>query len=350
MSTTSSLRVNVERLEVAYDLLRDGVASGILPVGLLAVADRSEVIRCGGYGPDGQIGTDGIYLLASITKPIVATAIMQLVERGKLLIDDPVVKHIPEFGVNRKDGVKIWHLLTHTSGLDDGYWGQMKSGATPADDVRGACQTFLRFPPGSRYEYCNVSFTVLGELIARASGMTYPDYLREHVFRPAGMVDTSFRPEPAKSARVQPVHDFADLFGGLEGFISMALPAGGLFSTAADLVAFGQAFLDGGKGRRGRLLAPPTIGLMTRLHTEGLLEYPAGGEPVPAYYGLGWAKTSPRQGTLLSPSGYGHGGATGTHLWIDPQTELVMVFLTNRWGVDGRTKQCIMNAVMAALE
>ncbi len=88
---------------------------------VLAVANGQEAVRCEGYGPHGPIGTDGIYLLASVSKPIVATAVMRLVERGKLLIDDPVVRYIPEFGVNGKQDVRIWHLLTHTSGLDEGY-------------------------------------------------------------------------------------------------------------------------------------------------------------------------------------------------------------------------------------
>ncbi len=340
------MKLNPERLQVAYDLLREHVASGTLPVGLLAVADRREVLRCEGYGPSGPIDPAGIYLLASITKPIVATAVMQLVERGKLLVDDPVARHIPEYAVNDKGKVKVWHLLTHTSGMDEGYTARLGS-RTPEADLRGACETFLRFAPGSRYEYCNAAFRVLGELVTRLGGQPYPDYLREHVFEPAGMVDTAFWPEPAKRQRVLPVADFPDDLVSVEAFAAAAHPAGGLFSTAADLVAFGQAYLNGGRGRHGRLLGPATIATMTCLHTAGIADN-ATGEP--AWRGLGWSKVSPRQGLLLAPAGYGHGGATGTHLWIDPENELVLVFLTNRWGLDSGVKQRILNAVMAAIE
>lgn len=356
MSAFTSRQVNPKRLQVAYDLAQSLVEQGELPVALLAVADGRQIIRCEGFGPEGPIPGDGIYLIASITKPIVATAIMQLAERGKLLVEDPVVRHLPEFGANGKEGVLIWHLLTHTSGLDDSYVSpsilERLGNRTPApeDDLERACSTFLRFEPGSRYEYCNVSFRLLGEIIARASGTPYPEYLREHVFAPAGMSDTSFLPESSKRYRVLPVVDYPEQrFGGIQGFVSLALPSGGLFSTAHDLVAFGQAFLNGGVGSVGRLLSPASIAAMTRLQTVGLLDH-SGATPAPARYGLGWGKAAPRSGTLLSDAGFGHGGVTGTYLWIDPEADLVVVFLTNRWGVDRRSRALVVNAVMASLE
>ncbi len=340
--------IDSDRLQVAYDLLREGVSSGELPVGLLAVADRREMLRCEAYGPHGLIGADGIYLIASITKPIMATAVMQLVEAGKLLIEDPVVKYLPEFGVNGKGAVKVWHLLTHTSGLADDYWSQRDGERpTPQKDLAGALGSYLRFPPGSRAEYCNVAYTLLGEIIRRLSGLDYPEYLKERVFKPAGMVDTSFEPESAKMARVLPVKDFPEYPGGLEGFMKLALPAGGLFSTVADLMAFGQAYLDDGMGRNGRLLGPAALRVMTSLHTEGILEH-KGGEQVPAHWGLGWEKPVAREGRLVSPTGFGHGGMTGTYLWIEPEADLVVVFLTNRADLDNRRRKAILNAVMAS--
>lgn len=341
-------RVDPDRLQVAYHLLREGVSSEELPVGLLAVAGRREVIRCEAFGPEGPIGSDGIFLIASVTKPIVATAVMQLVEQGRLLIEDPVVRYIPEFGVNGKEGVRVWHLLTHTSGMADDYWRQRYPQPTHQMNLEGALQTFLRFPPGSRYEYCNVSYTILAELIDRLSGIGYPEYLQERVFKPTGMVDTSFCPEPEKRARIIPVHDFPEYPGGLEGFMTLALPAGGLFSTAADLVAFGQAYLNEGVGKNGRLLSPASLRVMTSLQTQGIVEY-KGGEAVPACWGLGWEKAVPQEGRLLSPSGFGHGGMTGTYLWIDPEADLVVVFLTNRANLDGRRRKAIVNAVMASV-
>lgn len=361
MSLATKPKLDSRRLQIAYDRLKEGVESGDLPVGLLAVASADGLIRCEGYGPGGPISTDGIYLLASITKPILATAVMQLVEAGKVLLDDSVVKYIPEFGQNHKETVKVWHLLTHTSGLDSGYMdtpppparnadlAQPPSLPTAADDLAGVCQTFLRFKPGTRFEYCNCAFRVLGEIIRRQSGLDYPEYLAKNVFELTGMVDTSFKPGASQSARVLPVVDFPPMPGGIDFFVSLATPAGGLFSTAADLVAFGQAYLRGGLGQNGRLLGPATIAAMTRLQTQGIFEHSTD-SPQPVHWGLGFAKTSPGPRLLLSPAAFGHGGATGTHLLIDPENNLVMVYLTNRWDLSSAVKDRVLNAVMASLE
>jgi CubicO group peptidase (beta-lactamase class C family) len=344
--------VNPERLQVAYEVLRDAVATGELPSGLLAVATARETVRCEAFGPDGPIATDGIYSLMSVTKPIVATAVLQLVERGRLLIESPVARYMPEFAVNGKQSVTVWHLLTHTSGLNDSYLAAAglpeDRFPTPEQDLAAVCATYVRFAPGTRYEYCNSAFRILGELISRQSGTPYTDYLRERVLAPAGMVDTSFSPEPAKQGRLMPVHAWEESFrAGLDGWMALAAPAGGLFGTVADLVAFGQTMLNGGVGRHGRVLSPAAVRTMTRLQTEGIPDH-ATGEA--AYYALGWGKEPSRTGRLVSPSGFGHGGWTGTHLWVEPDLDLVLVFLTNRLGVEGRVRTAVFNAAMASLE
>ncbi len=349
MSGSPVSRLNPDRLQLAFDLLREAVSGGELPVGLLSVADRRETLRSEAYGPDGRVGTDGIYPIASITKPIVATAVMQLVERGRLLLEDPVVRYVPEFGVNGKDRVTVWHLLTHSSGLDHDYWQRGSFPRTAEEDLQDACAAGLRFQPGSLFEYCNASFRVLGEILHRCSGQPYQEYLRQQLLVPAGMVDTSFNPEPEKRSRVLPVHGFPEIPGGMEAFAALAMPSGGLFSTSADLVAFGQAFLNGGMGGFGRLLGPAALRVMTSLHTQGLFSLREG-LSVPQYWGISWEKASPAEGRLLSPSGFGHGGMTGGYLWIDPEAGLVILFLTNRVGLDGRTRKRIVNAVLGALE
>ena len=341
-------RLDPGRLQPAYDLLQDLVARGELPTGLLAVAGARDTPRCEAYGPGGAIPTDGIYWIASITKPVIATAIMQLVERGRLLIEDPVARHVPEFAVNGKEGVTLWHLLTHTSGLSDDLWNGTASPTTPELDLQGACAAPLRFPPGSRHQYSNPGFRVLGEVVRRASGQPHPDYLRREVFEPTGMAETTFRPD-LSDPRLVMVPDMMSMPGGVEGFIALETPSGGLFSTAADLVAFGQAFLNQNRGRNGRLLSPAAIRVMTRLHTQGICSY-GNGQPVPQYYGLSWEKAAPHEARLLSPSGFGHGGMAGTYLWIDPDADLVVVFLTNRINWDRRGRKAVLNAVMAALE
>lgn len=340
-------RLNRSRLALSFELLREAVATGELPVGLLAVADRREIVECRAFSPDGDFPADHIFLIASLSKPIVATAVMRLVEQGRLLIEDPVANYIPEFATQGKRGITLWNLLTHTSGMSDDYMSQVAPPATPEKDLNGALATTLRFEPGTYYQYCNSSFRILGELIARASGKSYQDYLAREIFDPAGMKETSFRPGPEKRPRVVPVSDFPQVPGGFESYVSAELPSGGLFSTAADLVAFGQSFLNGGMGRDSRILSPVTVEAMTRLQTRGIPAFEPGESPS---YALGWEKAVPEEVRLLSESGYGHGGMTGTYLWVEPRGGIVVVFLTNRVTMDRRVRKKIVNSVLACLE
>jgi CubicO group peptidase (beta-lactamase class C family) len=203
----------------------------------------------------------------------------------------------------------------------------------------------LRFPPGTRYEYCTLSFYILGELITRLSGMPYPDYLRAHVFEPLGMKDTSFDPGPSTKDRAAPVH------GDIEPdyFKTTLNPGGGLWSTAADLIAFGQAYLNREVRGTFRLLSPVTIDWMTRDQIPGLTQL-IEGRPQPAHYGLGWGKTSLYNTAPGSTRVHEHGGATGTLLWIDPDYDLIYVFLTNRWGMEWHIQHAALQAVYSALE
>jgi CubicO group peptidase (beta-lactamase class C family) len=266
------------------------------------------------------VGLDTIFPVASVTKPIVALAVMQLAEAGRLLLNDPVARVIPEFGQQGKDQITVWHLLTHTSGLPDDMDELFTQRAPAAAFLHAACGRGVRFAPGSHYEYCNVAFVVLGELIARLSGQPYPDYLRDHIFAPAGMASTSF--DPADRERTAAV-----VFeGGPEEeayFRTLAAPYGGLWTTANDLLAFGRALLTGGPPD-APLLSPAALSAMTRVQ-PGLTSFDTG---KPVYAALGWGKRSPMGVLLVSDASFGHGGSTGAFLWIDPVPALVFVFLT----------------------
>jgi CubicO group peptidase (beta-lactamase class C family) len=136
---------------------------------------------------------------------------------------------------------------------------------------------------------------------------------------------------------------------GKEGaayFRSLALPAGGLYSTAADLVKFGQAILNGLLGREHTIVSQAGIATMTRLHTEGIRERNTGRL---AFYGLGWDKPGGDARFLGTPAAFGHGGATATLLWIEPNHDLVFVFLTNQFGQENRVACMALNAVLGAL-
>ncbi|MEO8286871.1 MAG: serine hydrolase domain-containing protein [Chloroflexota bacterium] len=324
--------MNIEHLRHAAQIADEAVKNGPQPTAVIAVADRDTTLWTHVSPGEDGVSLDSIFLIASITKPVVATAIMRLVEEGNLLLNVPVATYLPEFGANNKEHVTSWHLLTHSSGLEeDQYWGELQALTTPPPPgflYNAACSSYLHFDPGTAYQYNSLTFSVLSELIARLGGEPYPDYLRRHIFEPLGMTSTAF--SPVDPARAAPIYDLGPPHV-VAGFTSLAMPGGGLWSSAADLVAFGQAYLRGGTTAGGyKLLSPPSISLMTQHYTHGQKQFVSG---TSFNYGLGWGKpSSPRDGDLLaSERAFGHNGASGTTLWIDPQYGFVYVFLSNRW-------------------
>jgi CubicO group peptidase (beta-lactamase class C family) len=345
MDKGAKVSMDAERIassfEAAWGVVQDAVAASHLPSAVLAVANAEETLAIRQTGPngDGSIKLDAIFLLASVTKPIVATAILQLVEHGDLLLHEPVANLWPEFAANGKEQVTLWHLLTHTSGLKEDF-GRPTASDLRAWETEAVRATGLDFPPGSRYRYCTASFRVMTALIERLTGQPYDAYLEEKALRPIGMADTTFAPRGALASRAMPV---LDLPWPLESFVGLAAPGAGYWSTAADLIAFGQAYLNQGMGRHGRVLGPTTVAAATRVQYEGVEDEP----PIPpatVYRGLGWAVVGPDNAELLPIGAYRHGGATGTQLLVDPTNGLVLVFLTNRWGIDGRWRNRAMNA------
>lgn len=337
-----------ERLEAAARVAEEAVASGTHPCAVLAVANSAETVWTHTVSGEDEAALDDVFLLASITKPVVGTAVMQLVEQGRLLLDEPVARTIPVFGLYGKEGVTPWHLLTHTSGLEEvRWWDELRAAGAEGHEsvLDAACRSYLHFEPGARCAYCSLSYAVLGELITRLGGEPYPEFMRRHIFDPLGMRDTAF--QPADAARAMPVHDFGSP-EDVARFSRSASPGGGLWSTAADLVAFGQAFLRGGRRDGQRIIGPAALEAMTRSHTAGMHEI-VDGRARPFEYGLGWGKPHASGGVIASMASYGHGGATGTYLWIDPVYDLVFVFLTNRWGLALDTPRRALNAVYGAL-
>jgi CubicO group peptidase (beta-lactamase class C family) len=358
MPERSSININTDRLHYAVAAAEAAVRDGGYPSAVIAAAnsERTFLTHVAAHPERAPAALDGIFLLASITKPIVAAAVLRLVEQGRLTLADPLVKYIPEFETFGKGAVTVWHLLTHTSGLDEsGWWREImfERRASAGDLVRMACRSALRYEPGARYEYNTLTFALLGELIERLSGLPYPEYLRREMFEPLGMRDTSFAPRGDQRARAMPVYSAQnepDFEAKIAYFTSTAAPGGGLWSTAADLTAFGQALLRGGASNGYHLLAPASIAAMTRLHTVGMTEVRDDGSTVPALYGLGWGKPALDGSTLASPRAYRHGGVTGTLLLIDPEWDLVFVFLTNSWGIEGQGPNLVANAIYGALK
>jgi CubicO group peptidase (beta-lactamase class C family) len=277
---------------------------------------------------------DTVFDLASVTKPVAtATSVMILADQGKLKIADTVAQHIPEFAANGKAEITIRQLLTHQSGLiADNAIADYNDGPERAFERIFALRP--RFEPEARFIYSDVGFIVLGQLVERVSGKNVHEFSQEHVFRPLGMVDTGYLPNADSRARAAPterrgehwmqgeVHDpRAHRLGGIAGHA-------GLFSTAADLAVYAQSMLNRGTYSGVRIFSPETVELMT-----GPVAVPTG------LRALGWdmrTRYSINRGETMSPAAYGHGGFTGTALWIDPELDLFVIFLSNRVHPNGK--------------
>lgn len=348
--------------DAAFELVARHVQEGRIPGAVLGIARSGGDLRSEAFSPPGgpELTIESRFLVASITKPIVATAVMQLAAQGLLVLSDPVARYLPEFAPQPAgerlpggEAVTTWHLLTHTSGLRDTLTGVVESGAATAAEklYRQACKGPLLFAPGTEYRYCSDSFYVLGELISRLSGLPYPDYLQERIFAPLGMSATAFEAGSADDPRRAPLfevgHDGPTSEALLAGFVGLAHPGGGLWSSVPDLLRFGRAFL-GSSANGSRVLPTPFVDLMTREHTAGILE--AGVPPQEPRYGLGWGKSGLSGVRIGSARQFDHGGATGTRLWVDPAYDLVVVFLMNRWGEEDHFSLAAIQAVYAALE
>ena len=368
------------------------VDSTKLPGVLAVVARHGKVAYVAAVGAvDGKpLSPDAVFRVMSMTKPITSTAIMQLYERGKLRLDDPVSKYIPSFG-----GVKVFaggsaaqpqlrdpdraitvaDLLTHTSGLTYGFFGE-----TPVDslyrraDLSNASRTAaqladslarmpLLFSPGTRWNY-SFSTDVLGRIVEVASGVTFDRYLDSALFRPLGMRLTGFHATPAMVAKLTPIYS-----RGTDGSLQaaplmwpeysdsgrMLSGGGGLLSTPNDYLRFAQMLLNGGELDGRRVLKRETVQLMLQNHLPPAL--------IPIPLDSAWT---------LGRSGFGYGGAVRldadtsvpgspgmfrwagygtTFFWIDPKADLIAMVWTQympvmeNWSLDSRFQRLVYAAV-----
>lgn len=287
---------------------------------------------------------DSIFQIMSMTKPFTGVGIMMLVEEGKLNINEPVAKYLPEFGADKaKAGLLVRHLMTHTSGMAPNPPGEnmewyysMK--VTLADAVKFYSTVPLQQEPGAKWVYSNMGLATLGRIIEVVSGKKYEDFISSRILTPLGMTDTFFFPPEDKKSRI--VVNYCTKEGKLSpcphktlGGDSRDLRAGaiypapefGLYSTAADLSRFYQMMLNQGNWEGRRYLSPASVSAMTMVQTGDLK---AGHNPGTGF-GLTWEVVKDPAGAsmLWSIGSFGHGGAFGTHGWIDPAKKLVGVFM-----------------------
>lgn len=356
--------VNPSRLERVYHHLQKAVEQGTIPGAAIQLAHQGTRLPPQAFGamrPGQPMQPDTIFLTASVTKPMTVTAVMLLVEAGLLLLDDPVCSLIPEFGNHGKEAVTVRHLMTHTSGLPDMLPNNIdlrKAHAPLAEFYRQICDLELDFAPGTHIQYQSCGTAMLAMIVERLSGMSLPDFLHAKLFEPLGMNDTALGVRDLPQARIAHVNVGDDMRDADWGWNTpywwhLGVPWGGMFSTVTDMARCCQMFLNGGELDGVRILSPATVAAMSLDQTSTMPLIPADERHRQAW-GLGW-RLMPTlgwsySGNLLSPGSYGHGGATGTVVWVDPVHKVVCTLFTNEPAVNSeRLLGQVSNLVMAAL-
>ncbi len=283
---------------------------------------------------------DTIFDMASITKPVAtATSIAILAERGQVDLDAPVKTYLPQFTGDGRDAVLVKHLLRHTAGLiPDNAIEDYQAGIDNA--WKNLFAVKIQSTPGTKFVYSDVCFQLLGKVVENASGQPLNEFAKANIFEPLGMKDTGYLPAKALRPRIAPteprdevmlrgeVHDpRAALMGGVAGHA-------GLFSTLDDVARYAQMMLGGGSFEGLQIMKPETVIRLTAPHSVetrpdfGVISRTNGFDHHSSY--------SYNSGDVLSSGAFGHGGFTGTVLWIDPVRHCFFVFLSNRLHPDGK--------------
>jgi CubicO group peptidase (beta-lactamase class C family) len=336
-----------QRLAFLDNLMAEALAKHDFPGAVILVTHQGKIVWRKAYGqsqliPEPQpMKADLLFDLASMTKPIAtATSIMILVEKGKIRLWDKVKTYIAEFvpyiedkGIPGEDA-RIFHLLTHTSGLPpytDPQEVEKKFGRPCSTELLVKYIAGLRkeYRPGEKFVYSCLNYITLARIIQIVSGQDLSEFSQNNIFKPLGLNFTMFNPPDELKSRCVPtevvngqllkgvVHDpLARLQGGISG-------NAGLFSTADDLAVFAQMMLQKGEFKGVRILSPLSVERMTEIYPKVSF----------SGRGLGWDLDSDYatvKGDLFGCKSYGHSGYTGTSIWIDPETQTVVIFLTNR--------------------
>lgn len=397
---------DADRLRRAFALLDGWVADGVLP-GAAAIVTRGGRVAGEAYlglahRAEGRpVDAETIWDVASITKPVTATAAMLLVERGVLSLDEPLVRYLPEFAggpdtTYDRAAVTLRHIFAHCSGLPGFLLDNvtLRSAHAPlADFVRSWMHAPVLFAPGAYHYYSNVGILLAAEVVARAATNTlgeavaapmidaFHPFVHDAILAPLGMNASALLPPEAWWGRIAWVEETGQgaawEMGNSPYFRRLGIPWGGLYTRPRDLARFVDCVLPGagGRGRVGfapdagpRLLSPAAVRTMTAVQfappdaPPDLA--PALREGVPQTvrfrvpYGVGWSVREAGggggpPGELLAPGAFGHGGSTGTMTWADPTTDTVCVLLTNRATASGWTSErprlvLFSNAVVAA--
>ena len=347
----SKFGIDQERLARIRVRLKSFVEQGSIAGAVTLIARRSTVVSLEAVGYQDleskkPMRMDTIFDIRSVTKPVTAIGIMILMEEGRLALNDPVEKYLPDFAAVRKTDyqpITIHHLLTHTAALPlyrlpESQELPIKRNRTLADYVTLLSKQEPEFEPGTQFKYSSGGFAILGRIIEVVSGQPYEQFIKQRIFVPLGMKDSFFFIPAEKQSRVASIYRLQDgklsKWEELEAYARNAKypgPEFGMYSTASDLASLCQMMLDGGTFKGRRILSKMSVALMTENHT---LNIKSAITHLPAYQGLGWGLTGDPMNDfpLTSPGSFGHNGAFNAIIWIDPNKGLVRIFLTHRFG------------------
>ena len=375
MSKAEDVGMSSERLKRIHPMIQAHVDAKDFSGAVTVVARKGKVVHFEAHGladveANKPMQTDTLFRLASMTKPLTAVSMLMLVEEGRLVISDPVSKFIPEY---KSPKVAVWNLpndqtgaglhlvpaareitiqdlLTHTSGLANGFEGpagdfvrraNLPTGGSLDERVRRAAKLPLNFQPGTQWEYSpSTGFDTLGRVVEILSGMTLEQFFKTRIFDPLGMKDTFFAPPPSRQADLAVAYTKGESGLVRPRTTAPATPpasgpylsgAGGLTGSAADYLLFAQMLLNGGQLNGVRVLSRKTVELMTAdaIGPLDLRNY-AGDQVLKGYgFGLGVRvrRSTGDNGWMGSPGDFGWAGALGTYFWIDPKEQLVGIVM-----------------------
>lgn len=349
-SALASEPASFPEMKAVTERMESFVKSGEIAGAVTVIADPEKIIHLSCVGmadleTHKPMAPVSMFWIASMTKPITATAVMMMQEKGKLSVDDPVSKYLPEFR-DLKDAegkavtITLKQCLTHSSGLSEVTLEETEKVTTLAELMPLIVAKPVKFQPDSKWEYCQTGINTAARIVEVVSGKSFPEFLQERLFAPLGMKDTTFYPTENMMGRLASSYRLnADgslekagiaFLGGMpfSGRYRYPRANAGLFSTAIDYAKFARMILNGGELDGRRYLKPKSVKQMTTMQS-GDLETgftPGNG------WGLGWCVIREPQGVTaaLSPGTFGHGGLFGTQAWIDPVKKRVHILMVQR--------------------
>ena len=341
-----SVGVSSEGIRRAAAYVRQAVEAGVLPLADVALVRRGTLVWRDSFlnselaARDYRVDADSLYYLGSFTKIFVATLVIQQVEQGRVMLSRPVADYVPHFAKRGKEAVTVRHLLAHASGLPDQLASPMTTRMPIADLVQEICDQPLVFRPGTRSSYCTWGFVLLAEILRVVTDRSLEDLGREELFEPLGMHNTAFGCPTEHRSRIVPVFDAdLELHATMNDpdLLTMVRGDTGAFSTADDLATFGQMMLNGGSLGGERVLSPVSIRQMVESQypwadTPERLAGTAEEHFITLSKGLGWMVRGTgffRGSDLMSHRAFFHGGYLGMRVIVDPEYDLVSVFLTS---------------------